>query len=313
MTVETALNFPCQGENLIGVLHRPAADAHIGVVVVVGGPQYRAGSHRQFVLLGRALAAAGHACLRFDYRGMGDSSGSMRDFNDVGDDIRAAIDTLQSHCPALREIVLWGLCDGASAALMYAPRDARVSAVIAVNPWVRSAESLAGARIRHYYLQRLCNADMWRKIASGQFEWRRSIASASASLGLVARRALGARARPQSVGTNGNETDGVQAAGPFQQRMAHGWQRLRERTLFVLSGNDITAQEFFDHARGDPAWQPFDAVEGGNLRRVAEADHTFSSTAWNDALIAHVLDWLARLPAAESNSVPRAVAQAARP
>ncbi len=311
--IETALNFPCQGESLIGVLHRPVADARIGVVVVVGGPQYRAGSHRQFVLLGRALAAAGHACLRFDYRGMGDSSGSMRDFNDVGDDIRAAIDALQSHCPALREIVLWGLCDGASAALMYVSRDARVSAVVAVNPWVRSAESLAGARIRHYYLQRLCNVDMWRKIVSGQFEWRRSIASATASLALVARRALGARVRPKSKGASGDGTNGVQATVPFQQRMAHGWQRLRERALFVLSGNDITAQEFFDYARGDPAWQPFEAAEGNNLRRVAEADHTFSSTAWNDALIAHVLDWLACLPSAESNPAPRAAAQTAHP
>jgi alpha/beta superfamily hydrolase len=49
------------------------------VLVIVGGPQYRAGSHRQFTLLARSLAEQGFAVLRFDYRGMGDSTGAMRD------------------------------------------------------------------------------------------------------------------------------------------------------------------------------------------------------------------------------------------
>ena len=39
------------------------------MVIVVGGPQYRAGSHRQFTLLARHIAAAGYPVLRFDARG----------------------------------------------------------------------------------------------------------------------------------------------------------------------------------------------------------------------------------------------------
>ena len=42
------------------------------VLVVVGGPQVRAGSHRHFVQLARHLATHGHAVMRFDVRGMGD-------------------------------------------------------------------------------------------------------------------------------------------------------------------------------------------------------------------------------------------------
>jgi len=52
-----------------------AAAADTGVLIVVGGPQYRVGSHRQFVMLARFLADHGVPCMRFDYRGMGDVSG----------------------------------------------------------------------------------------------------------------------------------------------------------------------------------------------------------------------------------------------
>ena len=47
---------------------------------MVGGPQYRVGSHRQFTLMARAFAAAGYPVLRFDYRGIGDSEGESRGF-----------------------------------------------------------------------------------------------------------------------------------------------------------------------------------------------------------------------------------------
>ena len=88
---EQALTFDCEADALVGILHVPAAPCDVGVVVIVGGPQYRAGSHRQFVLLARELAAAGYAVLRFDYRGMGDSGGEPRDFERVSVDIAAAI------------------------------------------------------------------------------------------------------------------------------------------------------------------------------------------------------------------------------
>ena len=77
---ETPQFIPCGGERMLGILALPAVPADIGIVLVVGGPQTRVGSHRQFVLLSRCLAAAGYAVLRFDYRGMGDSSGEQRGF-----------------------------------------------------------------------------------------------------------------------------------------------------------------------------------------------------------------------------------------
>ena len=114
---EQTVTFACEQDTLAGILAVPEIAASTGVIVIVGGPQYRAGSHRQFVLLSRTLAAAGYPVLRFDYCGMGDSTGAQRDFTGVSADIAAAITTLQSRLPSVQRVALWGLCDGASAAL----------------------------------------------------------------------------------------------------------------------------------------------------------------------------------------------------
>ena len=162
---ERPVPIPCEGETLVGVLHLPQVTlADHGIVIVVGGPQYRVGSHRQFVTTARALGEAGHAALRFDYRGMGDSSGSRRSFERVDEDIRAAVDTLMNEVAGLSGVVLYSLCDGASAALMYAPTDPRVKALVLLNPWVRTDATQAATYLRFYYARRLLQAAFWRKL-----------------------------------------------------------------------------------------------------------------------------------------------------
>ena len=89
---EVAVPMGDAGTFQLGILAQPEIPAQTGVVVVVGGPQYRAGSHRQFVLLSRALAQAGFAVLRLDYQGMGDSDGAPYDFTHVSSDIARAIE-----------------------------------------------------------------------------------------------------------------------------------------------------------------------------------------------------------------------------
>src|SRR5215471_15952260 len=86
---EVPVSFRSEQMDLIGLLHMPDPSPSLGVVIVVGGPQYRAGSHRQFVLLARDLASNGAAVLRFDCRGMGDSGGNFPGFERIGPDIAA--------------------------------------------------------------------------------------------------------------------------------------------------------------------------------------------------------------------------------
>ena len=220
---EEATAFACEGQTLIGILARPAAPADIGVVVIVGGPQYRAGSHRQFVLLSRALADAGFAVLRFDYRGMGDSEGEQRDFESVSSDVASAIGELQARVPAVKRVALWGLCDGASAALLYFHEtgDPRVSGLCLLNPWVRSEASLAKTQVKHYYTQRLRQKEFWLKLLSG-----RVAAGAVSGFAHKVRQSFG-KSIPLET-----------SAQPYQQKMAVAWHQFSGPIQLVLSGND---------------------------------------------------------------------------
>lgn len=167
---ERAFLFPCAGETLPGIVSLPdqGTPPEVGLLIVVGGPQYRVGSHRLFVKLARHAASQGLAAMRFDYRGMGDATGEMRTFEHIDDDLAAAMGAFRQQVPSLKRIVLWGLCDGASAACMYAARDPHVQGLILLNPWVHTTEGAAETKLRHYYLQRLFSAALWRKLLSGQ-------------------------------------------------------------------------------------------------------------------------------------------------
>jgi alpha/beta superfamily hydrolase len=146
---EEPVVFACEGEALVGVVSHGRHAAATGVAIVVGGPQYRIGSHRQFVLLARALADAGIPALRFDYRGMGDATGLQRTFEDVGLRCRGSgRNAVCSRRRVARGAV--GLCDGASAALFHAARNPRVAGLVLINPWVRTEQGVARAYLGSY-------------------------------------------------------------------------------------------------------------------------------------------------------------------
>jgi len=274
---ERALAFGCGDDTLVGIASLPAAPCTRGVLIVVGGPQYRVGSHRQFALLARHLAAQGIAAMRFDVRGMGDSGGDERDFEGIQDDIRAALDAFAAAVPGMRDIVLWGLCDGASAAALYAPGDARVRGLVLLNPWVRTDDGVARTTLKHHYRDRLHDPEFWRKLARGQFDYAGSVRS---MLGLV-RAAFGAR---------GGQPDGATAALP--ERMRQSLHAFGGRTLLVIGGADLTGREFCDVAGSTPAWKRLSSAPHVAWRRLEEADHTFSRRAWRDQVAAWTAEWV---------------------
>jgi len=279
---EQALVFDCEGNSLIGVLIGASLPAGRGVLIVVGGLQYRAGSHRQFTLLARHLAEHGVPTLRFDHRGMGDSDGEARTFERVGEDSRCAIDRFFASVPGMKEVVIWGLCDAASAALFYAHRDVRVSGLILLNPWLRTSAGVARAHLRHYYLRRLLHGSLWRKVARGEFNFRDA-------MGALGRFVIEAMGRSRSLGT----IDGSSASeAPLPDRMEEGLRNFHGRVLFILSGNDLTSQEFERVVETSRGWRKLLEDKRITRYRLPEANHTFARRDWRDQVARWTEAWI---------------------
>lgn len=284
--------FDCEGVPLQGMLHEGAPEATTGVLVIVGGPQYRVGSHRQFVLLSRALAARGFPVLRFDHRGFGDSGGEPRTFEALDADIRAALDALLRLVPGLRRVVIWGLCDAASAALFYAATDSRIAGLVLLNPWVRSQQTVAQAYLRGYYGRRLFDRQAWRDLLLGN----KSVVAVLGSFAQLLRHAISPSAAPagsDSTAESKSVAPAHETRAALVPRMRQGFAAFTGPILIILSGDDITAAEFVG-ATGSRAWRRLLQHSRVSRCTLEPADHTFSSRAWRDQVAGWTGDWLQR-------------------
>lgn len=271
MTEQRPFRFQCNSCWLVGILSMPERPLARGVLIVTGGPQYRVGSHRQFALLARTLAARGMPVLRFDYRGMGDSCGERRSYENIDDDLDSAVQLFFDTVPELKEIVLWGLCDGATATAFYAYKEKRICGLILLNPWARTEAGFARATLRHYYLSRLIDASFWRQLFRGSF----------ASLA-----ALRSLCRLVVVANGTDDTNNT------PQRMLDGLSRFHGRILIILSGDDLTAQEFAAVQQSSAKWREFSRGPNVRQEKLAGANHTFSSARWRDQATHLCLHWL---------------------
>jgi uncharacterized protein len=274
------ISFQCQGHPLIGVLHEGASD--VGVVIVVGGPQTRVGSHRQFVKLAQALSAAGISTLRFDTRGMGDSHGDFPGFTGLTEDINAAVNAFLNAAPNVKRVILWGLCDGASAILIghdqFGPQ---VRGFVLVNPWVHAPDVEGGGtssvaaqvQVKHYYAKRIMSGDFWKKLLSGGMNPFR----AAGEFAATAKKATASSSSPVSD-------------VPFIEAMRQGWFKSTVPALVITAGDDLVAQEWLACGK-TPAWAGARTAPT-STQHLAEANHTFSSQAWRAQVERWTVEWI---------------------
>ncbi|MCH7861093.1 MAG: hydrolase 1, exosortase A system-associated, partial [Proteobacteria bacterium] len=103
--------FPCAGETLLGTLDEAAETT--GLLIVSGGNEIRIGAHRGMALLAERVARADYPVLRFDRRGIGDSTGENRGFESSAEDIAAAARAFRET--GVERIIAYGNCDAATA------------------------------------------------------------------------------------------------------------------------------------------------------------------------------------------------------
>jgi len=270
---EQPICFLSDNRWLSGIIHRPAVlTGTQGVLIIVGGPQTRVGSHRQFVLLARRLTEQGFFVMRFDLHGMGDSDGEVDSFLNSTNDIDNAIDQFKEQCPGMLNVNLWGLCDAASAILLFCQREPqrKVSQLILLNPWVTSAKLKANVMIKHYYLSKLVDPQFWRKTLSLKLDLKDAIWG-------VFKNVTSLLAAP--VDTKGEQLERPNQVN-YVNLMHQGITNFDGAVSIILSGNDLVAAEFELLISKDKKWRHISQRIGITISRVDGANHTFSSEYW---------------------------------
>jgi pimeloyl-ACP methyl ester carboxylesterase len=262
---ETAAQF---GElrTLSGILtHPPAGIDKTGTAVVLlnAGIIHRSGPHRITVTLGRALAAAGFAALRFDFSGIGDSA-QRGDFSSPRDrfvaDTKAAISYCQ-QAAGVHRAVLVGNCFGSVVAFETALVDSRVSAICLVNgrrflsaPDDDAVQQRDRRAVDNYYVRSaLFSAASWRKLLTGRTNYlrlgrtllasmRRSIVAESAIDPDAARIRRGfddlsRRGTPVLLGYSAGDSGIAELELLMEQRLAQ-LGRAPRREVFLLRKTD---------------------------------------------------------------------------
>lgn len=274
---ESAFVFNCEGSDLVGVVHRSEQESDLGLLAIVaGGPQYRGGCGRQLVELGRALAADGIHVMRFDHRGLGDSSGEFNGFQHLEEDIRVAIHEFRDRIPSVKRIMLWGGCDAASAAMINAYKYPEVVSIVAANPWVTTEETAATARRKHY-LDRLKQKSFWLKLLRAEYNVFDYLSGSS-------------KKQPdnESKNTSARYASNEKGNGDFLQAMLEGFLAFRGQVLFLMSGRSITVKQFDALVSSDLRWQKQAHVTRHNIEG---ADLTFSTAEAREAMLKAAKSW----------------------
>jgi hypothetical protein len=162
--------------------------------------------------------------------------------------------------------------------------------VVLLNPWVRSEQGLARTRVRHYYLQRLAKREFWHKLLVGQVGLKGFLHDVTSSVAAVLHNTTNSASGSAHAATAADAA--TQNDTLLAQRVAASLRRFHGRVLFLLSGNDLTAEEFEEtvlKAREMRQWLKAPTI---TIRRIKEANHSFSTRAWREQVQRWTCEWL---------------------
>jgi len=182
-----------KGLRLFGILNTPDSRAlDVGVILLSPGVKMRVGPQRLYRRMAGTLADLGLPVLSFDFEGLGDSEGALREellkdvYNhiEVGrfvDDTIDAMNWMEQHCGTKR-FILSGLCGGAITGLLAGSRDPRVAGLLAlgITPVLasRAADpslymtSAELEQMRQGYISKLLSPRAWARLMTFQSDYR---------------------------------------------------------------------------------------------------------------------------------------------
>ncbi|MFV0624582.1 hydrolase 1, exosortase A system-associated [Sphingomonas sp. ac-8] len=164
------IEVACEGETLAATLD--AAAGTTGLLIVSGGNELRIGAHRGMALLAQAIAAAGTPVLRYDRRGIGDSTGTNRGYAAGAADLAAAAAAFRAQ--GVTRILGFGNCDAATTLALF-HHAAGIDRLLLANPWLVESDGNTppAAAVRARYAERLADPRQWLRLLRGQVDVRK--------------------------------------------------------------------------------------------------------------------------------------------
>lgn len=290
--IDRPLFIEVEGETLFALRSDPVEPGPVGVLLLpAGGYTFTPQRNRWGVDLAHRLAAEGYPFLRFDWRGIGDSTGSVDTFaldRPAVADARAALGAL----PSQRK-VLMGQCYGARTALAMAGEVSGLAGVVLISPPVRDHARGEGTATRKAYEM---SAGSYLREGAGKL----SISMLTDRTELVRLARIGrafARARWKKATARFRTPDPTPwVSAPFLQQLA-ALISSGVPTLLLYGSEENDYQEFTEARQGRlGALLDSSAIE---LEVIPGSVHALDRVEVQQAVIATVGAWLARIPHAD--------------
>jgi pimeloyl-ACP methyl ester carboxylesterase len=298
-----------QGHSLFGTLHTPAHPrCDLPVIVLMSpGIKMRVGPGRLYVPLTDMLVQQGYRVFRFDFYGLGDSTGELQEtmladvYNNIEvgryvDDARCALDWLRQHVGA-KKFILGGLCGGATTALLTAEHEPEVEGLLSLGMNVTlssntatPAKYLTRAQLdsrRQGYYRRLLQPKSWLRLLTFQSEygviWRSVIRAFIKGHPITPSAAAAATAEQR-----GN-------ANPLFPPAFFAFLKRGGRALMLFSEKDRLQSEYQEKFALPFAAQLQPYLPQLHQHVIAHANHVLTFTPWQQEMVAVSRSWLQTL------------------
>lgn len=307
----TAVTFnSSEGNTLFGTLHSPAhARADLPVVVLLSpGVKMRVGPGRLYVPLTDMLVNMGYRVFRFDFYGLGDSTGELQEtmladvYNNIEvgryvADSRSALQWLRQQVGA-KKFILGGLCGGAITALLTAEREQDVEGLLSLGMTVTLASNAATPakfltrqqldHRRKGYYRRLLSPISWWRLLTGQSEYGVILRSMKRLIIKEKPAAPAVAAPAAAVEQRGN-------TNPLFPPAFFAFLKRGGRALMLFSEKDRLQSEYEEKFAAPFAEQLQPYLPQLHKHVVAEANHVLSFTPWQKEMVAVSRNWLQTL------------------
>lgn len=251
----------CKGDLLAATLD--SGTGTTALMIVSGGNEIRSGAHGGMALLASRISQHGFPVLRYDRRGIGESSGENREFLGSTEDIAAAAQFLRQEQPQIDRIIAFGNCDAATALALYGP-DAGIDGYMLANPWVIEQTSeadseeptISSAAIRSRYWDRIKNPRTVIDLLSGKIDLRKLLKGLKQASKVEENSALSIRLRDALSRLDGNSRILLAKRDTTARAFLAAWNSadfatLRTRTSITLETLDSASHSFADEAAKD--------------------------------------------------------------